>query len=192
MPPPRTSDSFEDPNEHQKQQERKRINRFENSQYYLSPPSPQSSHDTQRLKRDIENICEEVNQKLHINPATMIELDTGMDCTVAKVECFSAQPVAKQDSMHCESDASLNISNTLTNLDDEESVCLYNHRFVEKHVSIERPFDYSLRGFGFLLSSLEANSKNYYKNLQDSSSLAVVGQNYAQIVVVEHGDHFFF
>ena len=180
MPANRNSQSgdFDVDNEsapsHQEQQlsrnERRRINRFENSQYYLSPPGEKSNESvaTAPVRNSIETSAP---LPLHTRAST-IEL-SGIS------EALSAVKSAPQDTSANDS----NMNDSLNMNEEEESSELVGYTYTPKCVSIERPFDYTSRGFGFLLNSgLAATSKS-----QDPSLNSILSQNYAQIVVVEHG-----
>jgi hypothetical protein len=221
MPPSRNSQSFDDldnnscENNNQRN-ERRRINKFENSQYYLSPPSPvdKSSAISSELDRNKDNNnstnnspSEEITNKClkqehsenESSPNRVTKSNNNRSTTIELTGVTSN----KQEKIH-ENNKILNESNddSLNKNDDEDSLshCMdySNYTFVEKFVSIERPFDYSSRGFGFLLNSgvaSKVSSGNAKGNLfLNATSLVqnVINQNFAQIVVVEHGKLYLF
>ena len=60
--------------------------------------------------------------------------------------------------------------------------------YIEKYIEIDRPLNYTLRGFGFLLNSGKTNSSSSILVKQNENFIELC-QNYAQIVVVEPGKH---
>jgi len=60
--------------------------------------------------------------------------------------------------------------------------------YIEKYIEIDRPHNYTPRGFGFLLNSGLTNSASPIL-VKENEALIELCQNYAQIVVVEPGKH---
>ena len=82
-----------------------------------------------------------------------------------------------------------NNSNSLLNADEDDSSILsgnFNVTYTEKFVDIERPYDYNLRGFGFLLQGNGGDGGKEKKNASFSND-PILSQNYAEIVAVEKG-----
>ena len=150
--------------------ERRRINRFENSQYYLSPPGEKSNESV--VTAPVRNSIEAPPPlPLHARAST-IELSGISE---------ALPPVKSAPQETCANDSNMNDSLNMN--EQEESSELLGYTYTPKCVSIERPYDYTTRGFGFLLNSgLAATSKSH-----DPSLNSILGQKYAQIVVVEHG-----
>ena len=70
------------------------------------------------------------------------------------------------------------LNNSVFTNDDDDSLFQFNVVYSEKIVDIVRPFDYSLRGFGFLM-----NARNDVKRTDIIDPI----QNYPEIVAVERG-----
>ena len=60
--------------------------------------------------------------------------------------------------------------------------------YIEKYIEIDRPLNYTPRGFGFLLNSGQTSSPSSIL-IKENENITELCQNYAQIVVVEPGRH---
>jgi hypothetical protein len=179
--------------------DRKRINRFEQSQYYLMPlnadgsaaidpqsQQQQTDHDTapnvrhsqhQTLPTDLSSDKTVTNTK----SANTIEL-TGIRQEVNESTSAPAPAAASLFSMSSE-----DMTTTSTNELDESSLpCLV---YTERTVEITRPINYVQRGFGFLLNTGVSSTGQSVITLRlaDESETTVVNDSYAQVVVVEPG-----
>ncbi len=163
-----------------KSTERKRINRFENSPHYLSPPPTSKEYsDTIEQSTSATNTHEENKSSEALEP---ISIDTKINYTDKQNLLLPKTNETKND------DSNLNESG-INDEDNDSMICTdFNYKFSEKLVEIERPFDHNSRGFGFLINSgLQNKASASLKKLQDEKIDNVLSQNYAQIVMVENG-----
>lgn len=177
LPAPRSSQFIEfDEDEHQRT-ERKRINRFENSSHYLSPPRTIISPDPTDQSKPQPETSTPGLQSSTSSRANTIEI-SGINPP--------SQPVPTQTT---EDDSNLNES--LTNEEEDSLICTdFKYTFIEKFVEIERPYDHKSRGFGFLLNcGLQNSNSESLKKLQDDNINKILSKNYAQIVMVENGKY---
>lgn len=208
LPPPRNSlsgDFIFNEDENTARTERKRINRFENSQYYISPPridneltdESNEKHTTQQIEELVnspnKSPVSENNNKTSTTAApkaATIEL-SGISPKEEKPNASTktsenpAAPSANNDDS--------NLNDSTTNDDDDSHISPeFKYAYIEKFIDIERPYDYNSRGFGFLLNSgLLNKSSGALRKLKDSAIDEIVTQNYPQVIVVEHGKFFF-
>jgi len=196
LPAPRTSQSFdfnddEDTSHQARNTERKRINRFENSPHYLSPPPTSKEYsDTIEPSNTPANTQDEYNAPVEetLEPIlvnTKINSTEKQNSPLLKTTTTTATTAVSEKT---NDDSNLNDS-AINDEDNDSMICTdFNYKFTEKFVQIERPFDHNSRGFGFLLNSgLQNKTGASLKKLQDENIDKVLSQNYAQIVMVENG-----
>lgn len=176
MPPPRTSNNGDFNDDEQQQQQpktdRKRINKFENSHYYLQP------YDDENNPIEIKTENQENNNIIATTQSATIEI-TGVRNYDHQTSSGDKQIEIKNQLNESIKQQQLQQKQNDEVTKDEISILnLTNYTFVERVVNLVRTDDYNLRGFGFLLKNA---SKKLVNNTNSQISFTM-SQNYAEIV----------
>lgn len=175
-----------------KQNNRKRINKFENSQYYIMPLVDGVDDDLSNLNLVEKTASSSSSSSPSSTSNNNSNNDDHNDCDQNEKKTNATNEM-KQNRSGVEEDEHKNSSNTQQQqLNNDENNDLsnatqiqYYYTYTEKFVDITRPDSYTSRGFGFLLNcGTLAKSSDHHKSSTNNKNNNIY-DTYAQIVVVE-------
>jgi hypothetical protein len=187
-----------------KSTDRKRINKFEHSQYFLMPLSADgtaidvassSDHALQQEKIEIETT---VTTKNVTKQHQTLPVESSKLAATNSTNTIEISGVTHQDNSTKKSETEQNVNNdtgcdkSVSEDNELEESTMQSVYYVEKFIEITRPINYAQRGFGFLLntgvsSKGNVNSVNNIILKTGDTETTVVNDSYAQVVVVEPG-----